>query len=85
MRRRSLFNLLAAATACAAMEVCGLKPLVRAEVVTFDAGNWTGEMHWVNYQWFRDGQPIMGANGSLYEITSSDVGRDIMVTIGESS
>lgn len=53
MNRRSLFRILAGATAAAAMEVCGLLPTRKAEVSVagFDPSNpaaYLGEMHWVN-------------------------------------
>jgi hypothetical protein len=53
MNKRSFFKLLAGATAAAAMEVCGLLPVRKAEVLVagFDPSNpaaYIGEMHWVN-------------------------------------
>lgn len=47
MNKRSFFKLIAGATAAAAMEVCGLLPTRRAEVL-FDAASYLGEMHWIN-------------------------------------
>ncbi len=81
MNRRSIFKLLAAATACAAMEVCGLKPLAKAEVIDFKGGEFSWKPTDFTYQWFRDGQPIKGATSGEYTVNPCDSGREITVTI----
>jgi hypothetical protein len=48
MNRRSLFRILAGATAAAAMEVCGLLPVRRAEIVAFCPRVYVGEIVWTN-------------------------------------
>lgn len=49
MKRRSLFKLLAGVTAAAAMEVCGLLPTRKAEVVFDPAFRHGGDVstHWI--------------------------------------
>ncbi len=65
MKRRGLFRLLAGATAAAAMEVCGLLPVRKAEVV-FNPVDYMGEMHWVNITLERT-LPTCPGWGSLLE------------------
>lgn len=48
MKRRSLFKLLACATAAAAMDALGLMPTTKAEVTYFEPWNYTGEVRWIN-------------------------------------
>lgn len=65
--RRSLLRAFFCATACAAMEVFGLKPSMRAEVVTFEPSNYLGKIHWYNL--YTDS----GREGLLREINSHKI------------
>ena len=46
----------------------------------FNANGFEVESH-LNYQWYKNGAAISGANGKTYEITDSDKGANITVTV----
>ena len=51
------------------------------QTLTVNTGTWTGSNVAYSYSWFRNDQPIYGANASTYVPTSNDVGYGILCSV----
>lgn len=52
----------------------------QGQTLTATAGSWSAVPDSTAYQWNRSGSPIIGATGSTYVLTGSDVGATVTVT-----
>lgn len=67
-------------------EIVSAKPVVKGKLakwktLTVVPGKWKPSGVKLTYQWKRDGQPIKGATGKTYKISSADIGHKISVTV----
>lgn len=54
---------------------------VVGQVLTANVGIWTGNNITYSYSWYRDDQPIYGANSSTYTLTTEDTGYTILCSV----